>query len=523
MSDNTSQLRDPFKLIRVLWPKIRLYDKQEDVLRSVFNNDKTICVAGNKLGKDFVAALIAIVFFLTRNPCRVVTTSVDSTQLESVLWGEIRNLIQTSVVPLTSDKGGPLLVNHMHIRKVFTSGPLQGQTCGKSYLIGRVAKKGEGFLGHHIARTNDKVPRTLFLCDESSGLEDTSLEKVETWADRQLYIGNAFECNNLFYRESEAGDKLDADNPDRFYTKVIRITGHDSPNVRYAKAYERVKGEKTGHQIIPGVLPYYEYKKWINTWDAIRISISIDAQFYKGSELLLFPPTWLDKAHAAHRLLKEKGTRRIAKAIGVDPGEGAAETAWSVVDEYGVIDMIAIQTPDTSDIAKRTVALMKRWNVPANMVMFDKGGGGLQIAQAMRDIGYPVRTVAFGESVSPLPKSGQTSVKHKIEQSEERYAYLNRRAEMFGHLSQLLDPSTNELPFAIPDSMVELRRQLALIPKKYDKEGRLYLPPKNKKDPHSKEKTLIEIIGCSPDRADATVIALHCRDYAIKRSTAGAA
>lgn len=515
---------DPIALGRKLWPKIKLYNKQEEILYSVWNNDKTISVAGNMLGKDFVAGFIVLTFFLTRRPCRIVTTSVDETQLQGVLWGEIRNLINTSKQSLDYRKGGSLIINHLHLKKIS-----KGQECGYSYCIGRVAKRGEGFLGHHIAKTGDNIPRTLFVADEASGLDNSNLEKVETWAHRQLYIGNPYECNNLFKTESEAGDMLDPDyegEGKRYYRKVIRITGHDSPNVRIAQAEIRSRGRPSGTYVLDGVLPYEDYKKRLNTWDPIRISIGIDAQFYKGSELLLFPPTWLDRSHALHRELKPKYKsvlHRKAKAIGCDPGEGAAETAWAVVDDYGLIEMIALPTPNTSDIPKQTLALMRKYNVPPEMVMFDRGGGGLQIADNMRDNGCHVRTVAFGESVKPIPKRGMTSVEHQIENQEEAYVYSNRRAEMYGHASILMDPSLGGQGFAISENEIELRRQLALMPKRYDKEGRLWLPPKNKKDKDSKEKTLTEILGCSPDRADALVISLYCRDYAPKRVTAGVA
>lgn len=878
---NWRVLQDPFKLSKVLWPKSVTYDKQDDIIRSVWKNDKTICIAGNKLGKDYIAARICILFALTRHPFRIVTTSVNATQLEAVLWGEIRDAIQKSVVPLLAEKGGPLLFNHQHIRKVFTSGPNKGEMCGLSYILGIVSKKGEGFLGHHIADQGDGIPRTLLLGDEAchddqtevltdsgwklfkdvvegdllftmdqttrnayyekptklysndydgemveyksrgtdflvtpnhkmlwrryqagssrrysryllepiieingtprsiprcfkwegieevnyeiprfvsdrktynnkfvpmedwlkllgwylsegnltwynntpsginitqkdptilyelqkillrlnynpiirtnnnvssltvtnrglaehfrtfgrysyqkrvplhvqaltpelieiflsayvqgdgytrengreviytssknmaddlqilaykcgrvtsvskreligkkapngfsrrdgyivymsneedphinirrshlkkvpykgkvycaevptyhtlftrrngvclwsgnSAIDDSSLEKVETWANRQLYIGNAFECSNMFFKESEAGDVPDPatthslPEDKRYYTKVIRITGHDSPNVRYAKAYENAYGKPTNKLLIPGVLPYYEYKKWLATWDKIRISVSIDAQFYKGSELLLFPPEWLNHAHQIHRDLRLKVKRRRAVAIGCDPGEGAAESAWAVVDEYGVLETIAYQTKDTSEIPRQTLALMRKYDVPAHMVMFDYGGGGIQHANNMRSEGYHVRTVGFGEPVQPPPKRGQTTVKHQIEQREEKYFYKTRRVEMYGKFSELLNPAEipdNGIGFGIPDSDLELRRQLALIPKKYGKEGELWLPPKNKKDKNSKEQTLIDIIGCSPDRADALVVAIYAATFSPRRATAGVA
>ncbi len=194
---------DPVKFTQVFWPDVTLYDKQQEILYSVRDNDETFIPAANMMGKDFVSGLCALWFFLTRHPCRVITTSADFSQLESVLWGEIRRFINTTKYPLDSEKGGPLVINHLHIRKI-----VNGNMCGLSYLIGRVAAKGEGMLGHHIADTGDGIPKTLALFDECSGLEDITYERCDTWARRKLCIGNPYACNNFFYRGVKGGDVL---------------------------------------------------------------------------------------------------------------------------------------------------------------------------------------------------------------------------------------------------------------------------------------------------------------------------
>lgn len=165
-----------------------------------------------------MAGFIALWFFLTRTPCRVVTTSVDHTQLEGVLWGEIRRFIQTARVPLDIEHGGPLIVNHLHLRKMVSTSRVDDKTgdsvremCGLSYLLGRVAAKGEGMLGHHIANTGDGVPRTLFIADEASGVDDVSYERAETWANRKLCIGNCYEGgvgSTFFKKFCQSGDLL---------------------------------------------------------------------------------------------------------------------------------------------------------------------------------------------------------------------------------------------------------------------------------------------------------------------------
>ncbi len=201
---------DPLRLKDLLWPSIRFYDKQVEIIYSVWNNPETVVHAGNKLGKDFVAGFITLAFFLTRSPCRILTTSADYSQLESVLWGEIRRLVQTSKYPLTSDKKGPLICNHLHYKKMLsgTVGTDEKSICGLSYIIGRTAAKGEGMYGHHIADSyGDGKPRTLFIGDEASSLEDGVIQAADTWADRKLLIGNPNPCNNYFYQSVEEGSK----------------------------------------------------------------------------------------------------------------------------------------------------------------------------------------------------------------------------------------------------------------------------------------------------------------------------
>ena len=198
---------DPLRMASILWPHITFYREQKEIIYSVRDNDETFVSAGNMLGKDFVSAFIVLWFFLSRHPVRIVSTSVDATQLEGVLWGEIRRFIQESrrgdkLNVLDSSNGGPLLVNHMHLRKVMPNGAVDGL----SYLIGRVAAKGEGMLGHHIAKTGDGIPRTLFLADEASGVDNESYNRADTWAERKLIIGNPYPCENFFKHGVKGGD-----------------------------------------------------------------------------------------------------------------------------------------------------------------------------------------------------------------------------------------------------------------------------------------------------------------------------
>ena len=251
-----------------------------------------------------------------------------------------------------------------------------------------------------------------------------------------------------------------------------------------------------------------------------------ECDFTAGSGSPLFPSAWLDRAGSIAASLGSKP--RHAKAIGIDPAEGGDKTAMAAVDEYGLIELVSKKTPDTSIITSEALAFMRKHGVPPERVVFDRGGGGKEHADRLRSQGCNVRTVAFGESLAPDPKHGLTPVHDRVEHREERYAYMNRRAEMYGELRQLLDPmggldgKGGPNGWGLPAEYRELREQLAPIPLQFDPEGRLKLPPKNKRNPESKEVSLVELIGHSPDEADALVLGVHGMLHKGRRATARA-
>lgn len=509
-----ARMIDPVRFVRLCWPDIYLTDYQREIMWSVQDNDDTIVTAGNELGKDFVAALIVLWFFVAApEDVRILTTSADGEQLEGVLWGEMRRFIQSSKVKL------PILVNHLHLRKI-----VNGQVSGRSYVRGRVAEKGEGMLGHH-------APYTLFVADEASGVEDINWDGTDTWAKRRLAIGNPWECSNFFKHsikgkpgtEDRGGDILrDPKDPSQgYYRKVLRIKAEQSPNVRYALAQQTKGLDITGETLVLGVKSWAKYQKDRMLWDPIKQCVGLDGEFYEGGDVLMFPPQWLNRAEDIDRKLKASNAVRRAKAIGIDPAEGGDKTSMTAVDELGIIEMVSKKTPDTAVITAQALAFMRKHGVAPEYVMFDRGGGGKQHADRMREQGYNVRTVAFGETMSMDLKRGIRLLEEKKEHVEEKYIYKNRRAEMYWRLRELIDPAINPRGFGIPLELVELRRQLAPIPLKHDDEGRIYLLPKNKKSDNSTLPTLTELLGCSPDEADSLVIALYCLKHVPHRNRAG--
>lgn len=323
----------------------------------------------------------------------------------------------------------------------------------------------------------------------------------------------------------------------RYYRKVIRITARESPNVALGLLQQERGVEPTGEVIIPGVLPWYDYVQRMATWDAVRRCIGLDAMFWLGAEILMFPPEWLDRAEKIARDLR--GKPRWAKGLGCDPAEGGASTAMCAVDEYGLIELVSKQTPDTSVITGEAIAFMKRHNCPPERFCFDAGGGGTEHADRLRSQGYNVRAIPFGSAVSLPIRSGKHTMVKRREIVEDRYVYLNRRAEMYGDLRMLLDPAPTadskgnlivSRGFGLPAEYRDIRHQLAPIPLLYDDEGRMFLLPKgrrgNEDGLNSAEKnrrpTLTQLIGRSPDEADSLVLAVHSMLHDAPRSSAGA-
>lgn len=486
----------------MFWPHITFYKEQREIIYSVRDNDETFVPAGNELGKDFVSAFIALWFFCSRRPAKVVTTSPQAGQLEDVLWGEIRRFLDTAKYRL------PIQYNHLKIRQTRKDGSL----APNSELVGRVVEKGESMLGRHVPRGPNGEPTTLLICDEASGMADTTYETADTWTHRKLTIGNPYPCENFFKKGVKAGDQKRVVGKG-WRSRVIRIRAQDSPNVRYAMAEIAAGKIPSGKILVPGVVRYEDYATRREVWDPQRQSIGLDAEFYEGDEVKLIPETWF--AHA-EGLPKEQEPL----AIGCDPAEGGDNTSWAIVGRKGLISLISKKTPNTTVIQNETIKLMREFSIPPNKVLFDRGGGGKQHADALREKGHKVRTVGFGEAPTD-PKKYKRGIKdeeHRTKVDETKTVYKNKRAEMYGELRLACNPNGQLGGFSLPSEIVNrkrrdggpsLREQLVPLPLQYDGEGKLYLPPKNKPKPNSKEPTITDLIGTSPDESDALVLALQ--------------
>lgn len=534
---------DPLKIIRVLWPATKFSREQEQILYSVWYNFETDVKAANMMGKDYIASFAIVAGFVTRWPCRIVTTSADSRHLV-VLWAEIHNRINSSRIPLRVEQGGPLTVLQQELWSCYEMNPKNPRDPG-SYVISlvaddnNVAKMG----GHHLPEDPKWLWRNMFVGDEASGLEDNRIEVAKGWCQRLFLFGNTWECSNYFRRAfegrpgtDEAGGDVPRPNGKGYIRRVFSLPVEASPNIRLARAQLEAGKEPTGEIIVPGIKSWAKYQEELAdpSWDEEQRCIKHRAEWYKGKAIRLFPQEWLDRALGIGRELED--SPRKAKAMGVDPAEGGDKTAICVIDEYGIIELWSDKTEDTASVQDKVVEFVLKYNVPHSKVYFDSGGGGKQHVDNLLRQGYKFHAVSFGEGVTSEPKRMKRFFDEIVDLKEEKGAYLNRRAEMYGEAAILFDPykraesNADEYDergqlyrkgyptvrgiqaFGIPPKGLqygELVRQLSAIPKKYV-EGKLYIPPKSRRGAgNTGEKTLTEILGRSPDEADAFVLAVY--------------
>lgn len=517
-------LADPVAFTAACWPEIRLYQKQKDVLSSLVGNVTTLVHAANEVGKDFIASIAVVWFFSSRTPARVITSSSGETQLKSILWSEINQRVGTSRLDLGFKMGV------MEIKKYRKDGSI----CPLSYVIGHVTKTVENFHGHHL---DHDIPRVLFVGDEASGIADEFDEAAESWYHRALYIGNPMNTVNFFYRDCKKGNMEDPAGEAELLRSVIHIDGDDSPNVQVARAILKRTGAESFAElgmrpptIIPGVLSYDEYVRREAKWDARKKQIRLHGLFYEGEEAMLFPTMWMDGAeeeycHLCPKGYEASGHARQATAMGVDCGAGRDLSVWTIIDRLGLLYQFSLVTPDTAVITTTTQRLMKEYGISAERVCFDAGGGGRQVVDHMRlqdpHAYRKLRTVGFGNAATPPPQRKVHGKQEAVEAKETSWVYKNMRAEMHGILRTWIDPNMNERPFAIPEELYQLREELACLPLWWDKEGKMFLPPKDR-EPDKKENpdaiTIKKILGRSPDRADSLVLAVYALAKKTKRT-----
>lgn len=341
--------RDPIAWFREVLGGPQPWSRQVEIIESVRDNRETNVHSGNAIGKDWLAARIALWWLFTRRKAIVVTTATKELQVDTVLWGEIREAYHASKHPL----GGKLMPAASH---------LVVDEKERWYAIGVVAAHENAFAGFH-------GPHVLVIEDEAAGLREIIGPAVLGVAagenDRILRIGNPI-CGPTHYF-ARACSRPDIPGT----VKTIRVSGRESPNY------------VAGATVIPGL--------------ASRQSVeAIERTYGKGSVVAnarvdgLFPGAAADGLISLEHLALAR-SRFLAGHVPHDED----------VLRFGLD--VARFGDDLSDL--RASRGCKAWELPGwPKAKLDGADVARHLAQAVRD--YPtVRTIAIdggGLGAGPL-------------------------------------------------------------------------------------------------------------------------
>ncbi len=154
----------------------RLWSKQEEILWAVRNHKRVAVKSGNTVGKSFTAADVAMDWLQTNKPARVVTTAPTFSQVEGILWKEIRNYYYQSKFPI----GGRILQTELIMSDDWFAEGISTTDVGR-------------FQGRH----NDNL---LVILDEASGVHKDIWDAAEALHyKRILAIGNPLDDSGPFF------------------------------------------------------------------------------------------------------------------------------------------------------------------------------------------------------------------------------------------------------------------------------------------------------------------------------------
>lgn len=180
---------NPSKFFQIQWPAEAIYAWQERICESVVKNKRTYVRACNSSSKTHTVARLVVWWLNCFVPSIVVSTATTYTQIESVLWGQIRGAYNKARFQL--------------LGKVLPSSP-EWKIGDSHYGIGLSVKEKERIQGHHTA--SNKV---LVIIDEGSGVPDDIYEAIEGLLTgdntRLVVIGNPLRPSGKFYQAFKTG------------------------------------------------------------------------------------------------------------------------------------------------------------------------------------------------------------------------------------------------------------------------------------------------------------------------------
>ncbi|EDL60537.1 hypothetical protein PM8797T_10814 [Gimesia maris DSM 8797] len=508
--------------VELQWPEAVLDDWQWDILESLFDlTIRRVFVKGNTgCGKGAAAGIACCTYFHIWNDAKIIITRDSVRTAQKIAFGEVDKWWRK----MRFKPPGKLLTSG-----VFDNNQHSISLANPQHI--------EGFRGAHS-------PHVFFWFDEATApnLED-KYKLANTQAKKFLALSNPSTLSGTFR------DSFPVVNPDKTQTiidqygntRCITVSGWECTNVK-EKCLEQPVAPIGGIKIsdnyyphgspiaaddfekvqprIPGQTCYDEFMALLNDADPLIRNVYALGKFPdQDPDKQVILPDWLIepvkfwtrwnrlclRAREQFHILALKLLEQILPVEGFGLDVAASRfgdaSVLAVGGRYGIRAIHECQFSDTQQTMSWVLETANSHGVDLEQgivpIAIDWGGG-------------------YGNAVGdPLKKRNVNVIEiHGNASSNlDSKKYANKRAELYGEAARRLDPAGDfrMMPFALPDNQ-RLKAELVAPEKIYaghDGE-KYYITPKGRRgsDANYNGKTLHEILGRSPDRADAVVYCL---------------
>lgn len=321
--------------------KEHVWSKMEEICNSVRDHQFTCVKAGNSLSKSYTVGRLALWFLFTHKPSTVFTTAPSNTQVEDILWREIREAYHNAKKPLGGQEPLKTSLNPDPKLKWFATGFATKADSGSD--------EASRMLGFH----NQDM---LIILDEAPGVDVSiwnALERLITNPRvKVLVIGNPIYATGNF---------VDCFKDPRF--NKITVSAFDTPNY------------KEGREVVPGLagrdfveFVRKKYGEGSNQWKSM-----ITGEIPDTDADSLIPYSAIEKALSRTAILPTPRERKRFVVWDVADGGSDLHTikCW---EDMRIIDSVELHGA-TIEEAEPHVWRMVRRN-EANAIVWDNDGRG---------------------------------------------------------------------------------------------------------------------------------------------------
>lgn len=467
---------DPVGFIRAIL-KAEPWDKQEEIARSLLDSPLVAVQSANGVGKDWIAAALALWWVYARRGLVLITGPSERQVHEIIMRTEIARFHARAGLPGELYTGALRLPEDVAFDRVGILAQTSSGADGASKLT-----------GHH-------APRILILITEAQGVESFAWEGLLSCAvgaeDRVLAIGNPVAPVGMFFTITRPSS------PWRTFT----VSAFDHPNV--------AQDDPT---LIPGGVTRAFIERVRQNFGGVASPSYIArvlGQFPETSLTSLVSRAWLEAAVRRYESGEfEEQARASGWTAGVDVARHGDDSSCLALRRGPVLRSVETwHGADTMLTTGRVIeALRKRrlapraaeWNPfyasgPDNPHPMDAG-------LMDPDVTIIVDATGLGSGVyDRLVEQGWSASEHwSAGAPRDKERFKNRRAEVFWTFREVLENGTIALP-----RDEELFEELLAHQWKPDSAGRIQIEAKDE---------LRARLGRSPDRADAVTMAFGAAD-----------